>query len=252
MENKMTLHEKLNLIQTKLEAPKDMWAYNHKYKYRSAESILAALKPFLREFEVTLTTEMEIIIILHRVYVKCTVVLSDGKETISANGMAREEEVGNQGLNVAQITGSVTSYAKKYALGNLFAIDDVKDQDSNETTQQVQAAQQSITATVSKAKPKQAPQQVKQQTKIPSNEEEALLLLIQEVNGAQSSETLIDLWKNNEHYQKNYKFFEPVFDKIKDNKTFNEIYNADYLTISKYKAKVEFTCKRLREEKDKK
>jgi hypothetical protein len=248
MENKMTLHEKLNLIQTKLEAPKDMWAYNHKYKYRSAESILSALKPFLREFEVTLTTEMEIIIILHRVYVKCTVVLSDGKETISANGMAREEEVSNQGLNVAQITGSVTSYAKKYALGNLFAIDDVKDPDSNEPTQQVQAAQQSTTATVSQAKPKQ----VKKQAKLPSNEEEALLLLIQEVNGAQSSETLIDLWKNNEQYQKNYKFFEPVFDKIKDIKTFNAIYNADYLTNSKYKAKVEFTCKRIREEKNKK
>lgn len=250
MENKMTLHEKLNLIQTKLEAPKDMWAYNHKYKYRSAESILAALKPFLCEFGVTLTTEMEIIVILHRVYVKCTVVLSDGKETISANGMAREEEVSNQGLNVAQITGSVTSYAKKYALGNLFAIDDVKDPDSNEPTQQAQAAQKT-TAKVSQVKPKQASQPVKQQAKLPSNEEEALLLLIQEVNGAQSSETLIDLWKNNEQYQKNYKFFEPVFDKIKDIKTFNAIYNADYLTNSKYKAKVEFTCKRIREEKTK-
>ena len=242
----MTLHEKLNLIQTKLEAPKDMQCILG-YKYRSAESILSALKPFLREFGVTLTTEMEIIVILNRVYVKCTVILSDEKDSIRANGMAREADVKGK-LDVAQITGSATSYARKYALGNLFAIDDTKDADTTEYAQQVQAAQQSTTATVSQAKP----MQVKKQVKLPSNEEEALLLLIQEVNGAQSSETLIDLWKNNEQYQKNYKFFEPVFDKIKDIKTFNAIYNADYLTNSKYKAKVEFTCKRIREEKEKK
>lgn len=208
MENKMTLHEKLNLIQTKMEAPKDMWAYNHKYKYRSAESILAALKPFLREFGVTLTTEMEIIIILHRVYVKCTVVLSDGKETISANGMAREEEVSNQGLNVAQITGSVTSYAKKYALGNLFAIDDVKDADSNEPTQQVQAAQQSTTATVSQAKPKQAPKQVKQQA--PQGDEERLMLLLQDISHARSRETLTTIWVENKNMQSNPRFKDAI------------------------------------------
>lgn len=204
----MTLHEKLNLIQTKLEAPKDMWAYNHKYKYRSAESILSALKPFLREFEVTLTTEMEIIIILNRVYVKCTVVLSDGKETISANGMAREEEVSNQGLNVAQITGSVTSYAKKYALGNLFAIDDVKDPDSNEPTQQVQAAQQSTTATVSQAKPKQASKQVKQQA--PQGDEERLMLLLQDISHARSRKTLTTIWNENKDLQSNPRFSEAV------------------------------------------
>lgn len=208
METKMTLHKKLNLIQTKLEAPKDMWAYNHMYKYRSTESILAALKPFLREFEVTLTTEMEIIIILNRVYVKCTVVLSDGKETISANGMAREEEVSNQGLNVAQITGSVTSYAKKYALGNLFAIDDVKDQDSNEPTQQVQAAQQSTTATVSQAKPKQAPKQVKQQA--PQGDEERLMLLLQDISHARSRKTLTTIWNENKELQSNPRFSEAV------------------------------------------
>lgn len=212
MENKMTLHEKLNLIQTKLEAPKDMWAYNHKYKYRSAESILSALKPFLREFEVTLTTEMEIIIILHRVYVKCTVVLSDGKETISANGMAREEEVSNQGLNVAQITGSVTSYAKKYALGNLFAIDDVKDPDSNEPTQQVQAAQQSTTATVSQAKPKQAPKQAPKQVKqqAPQVDEERLMLLLQDISHARSRKTLTTIWNENKDLKSNPRFKEAV------------------------------------------
>lgn len=206
MENKMTLHEKLNLIQTKLEAPKDMQCILG-YKYRSAESILSALKPFLREFGVTLTTEMEIIVILNRVYVKCTVILSDEKDSIRANGMAREADVKGK-LDVAQITGSATSYAKKYALGNLFAIDDTKDADTTEYAQQVQAAQQSTTATVSQAKPKQAPKQVKQQA--PQVDEERLMLLLQDISHARSRKTLTTIWNENKDLQSNPRFSEAV------------------------------------------
>lgn len=200
MENKMTLHEKLNLIQTKLEAPKDMQCILG-YKYRSAESILSALKPFLREFGVTLTTEMEIIVILNRVYVKCTVILSDEKDSIRANGMAREADVKGK-LDVAQITGSATSYAKKYALGNLFAIDDTKDADTTEY------AQQSTTATVSQAKPKQAPKQVKQQA--PQVDEERLMLLLQDISHARSRKTLTTIWNENKDLQSNPRFSEAV------------------------------------------
>lgn len=200
MENKMTLHEKLNLIQTKLEAPKDMQCILG-YKYRSAESILSALKPFLREFGVTLTTEMEIIVILNRVYVKCTVILSDEKDSIRANGMAREADVKGK-LDVAQITGSATSYAKKYALGNLFAIDDTKDADTTEY------AQQSTTATVSQAKPKQAPKQVKQQA--PQVDEERLMLLLQDISHAKSRKTLTMIWNENKDLQSNPRFSEAV------------------------------------------
>lgn len=200
MENKMTLHEKLNLIQTKLEAPKDMQCILG-YKYRSAESILSALKPFLREFGVTLTTEMEITVILNRVYVKCTVILSDEKDSIRANGMAREADVKGK-LDVAQITGSATSYAKKYALGNLFAIDDTKDADTTEY------AQQSTTATVSQAKPKQAPKQVKQQT--PQVDEERLMLLLQDISHARSRKTLTTIWNENKDLQSNPRFSEAV------------------------------------------
>lgn len=200
MENKMTLHEKLNLIQTKLEAPKDMQCILG-YKYRSAESILSALKPFLREFGVTLTTEMEIIVILNRVYVKCTVILSDEKDSIRANGMAREADVKGK-LDVAQITGSATSYAKKYALGNLFAIDDTKDADTTEY------AQQSTTATVSQAKPKQAPKQVKQQA--PQVDEERLMLLLQDISHAKSRKTLTTIWNENKDLQSNPRFSEAV------------------------------------------
>lgn len=200
MENKMTLHEKLNLIQTKLEAPKDMQCILG-YKYRSAESILSALKPFLREFGVTLTTEMEIIVILNRVYVKCTVILSDEKDSIRANGMAREADVKGK-LDVAQITGSATSYAKKYALGNLFAIDDTKDADTTEY------AQQSTTATVSQAKPKQAPKPVKQQA--PQVDEERLMLLLQDISHARSRKTLTTIWNENKDLQSNPRFSEAV------------------------------------------
>lgn len=92
MENKMTLHEKLNLIQTKLEAPKDLYNKFGNYRYRSAESILAATKPFLREMGLTLVTESKISEHLNRIYVECTVTISDGKTSESASGMAREEE----------------------------------------------------------------------------------------------------------------------------------------------------------------
>lgn len=207
MENKMTLHEKLNLIQTKLEAPKDLYNKFGNYRYRSAESILAATKPFLREMGLTLVTESKINEHLNRVYVECTVTISDGKTSVSASGMAREEET-KKGMDGSQITGAAMSYAKKYALGNLFAIDDTKDADTTEYAQQVQAAQQSTTATVSQAKPKQAPKQVKQQA--PQVDEERLMLLLQDISHARSRKTLTTIWNENKDLQSNPRFSEAV------------------------------------------
>ena len=207
MENKMTLHEKLNLIQTKLEAPKDLYNKFGNYRYRSAESILAATKPFLREMGLTLVTESKISEHLNRIYVECTVTISDGKTSESASGMAREEET-KKGMDGSQITGAAMSYAKKYALGNLFAIDDTKDADTTEYAQQVQAAQQSTTATVSQAKPKQAPKQVKQQA--PQVDEERLMLLLQDISHARSRKTLTTIWNENKDLQSNPRFSEAV------------------------------------------
>lgn len=206
MENKMTLHEKLNLIQTKLEAPKDLYNKFGNYRYRSAESILAATKPFLREMGLTLVTESKISEHLNRIYVECTVTISDGKTSESASGMAREEET-KKGMDGSQITGAAMSYAKKYALGNLFAIDDTKDADTTEYAQQVQAAQQSTTATVSQAKPKQA-KQVKQQA--PQVDEERLMLLLQDISHARSRKTLTTIWNENKDLQSNPRFSEAV------------------------------------------
>lgn len=199
METKMTLHEKLNLIQTKLEAPKDLYNKFGNYRYRSAESILAATKPFLREMGLTLVTESKISEHLNRIYVECTVTISDGKTSESASGMAREEET-KKGMDGSQITGAAMSYAKKYALGNLFAIDDTKDTDTTECAQQVQAAQQSTTATVSQAKPKQAPQV----------DEERLMLLLQDISHARSRKTLTTIWNENKDLQSNPRFSEAV------------------------------------------
>ncbi len=207
MENKMTLHEKLNLIQTKLEAPKDLYNKFGNYRYRSAESILAATKPFLREMGLTLVTESKISEHLNRIYVECTVTISDGKTSESASGMAREEET-KKGMDGSQITGAAMSYAKKYALGNLFAIDDTKDADMTEYAQQVQAAQQSTTATVSQAKPKQAPKQAKQQA--PQVDEERLMLLLQDISHAGSRKTLTTIWNENKDLQSNPRFSEAV------------------------------------------
>ena len=207
METKMTLHEKLNLIQTKLEAPKDLYNKFGNYRYRSAESILAATKPFLREMGLTLVTESKISEHLNRIYVECTVTISDGKTSASASGMAREEET-KKGMDGSQITGAAMSYAKKYALGNLFAIDDTKDADTTEYAQQVQAAQQSTTATVSQAKPKQASKQVKQQA--PQGDEERLMLLLQDISHARSRKTLTTIWNENKDLQSNPRFSEAV------------------------------------------
>ncbi len=203
MENKMTLHEKLNLIQTKLEAPKDLYNKFGNYRYRSAESILAATKPFLREMGLTLVTESKISEHLNRIYVECTVTISDGKTSESASGMAREEEM-KKGMDGSQITGAAMSYAKKYALGNLFAIDDTKDADTTEYAQQVQAAQQSTTATVSQAKPKQVKQQA------PQVDEERLMLLLQDISHARSRKTLTTIWNENKDLQSNPRFSEAV------------------------------------------
>lgn len=207
----MTLHEKLNLIQTKLEAPKDLYNKFGNYRYRSAESILAATKPFLREMGLTLITESKISEHLNRIYVECTVTISDGKTSESASGMAREEET-KKGMDGSQITGAAMSYAKKYALCNLFAIDDTKDADTTEYAQQVQAAQQSTTATVSQAQPKQAPKQAPKQVKqqAPQGEDERIMLLLQDISHARSRKTLTTIWNENKDLQSNPRFSEAV------------------------------------------
>lgn len=131
----MKLHEKLLAIQTKLKAPKGQYNSFGKYSYRSAEDILEAVKPLNAEQGVLLTITDEIKEIGGRVYVVATATVSDGTDTLQVSAFAREPE-NKKGMDDSQITGATSSYARKYALNGLYAIDDNKDADTGEHKQQ--------------------------------------------------------------------------------------------------------------------
>ena len=133
----MSIYEKLLNIQTELKAPKSQRNNFGKYNYRSCEDILEAVKPLLKKEKCTLIINDEIerlearYYIKARYYVKATVDLIDIEtgEKISTNAYAREEE-SKKGMDGSQVTGASSSYARKYALNGLFAIDDTKDSDT--------------------------------------------------------------------------------------------------------------------------
>lgn len=127
-----TINERLIHIQGELKAPKSQENKFGGYKYRSCEDILEAVKPLLKKEKVTLTISDDIVEVGGRVYVKATATLSDGEDTISTSAFAREAET-KKGMDDSQITGSASSYARKYALNGLFAIDDTKDADATNT-----------------------------------------------------------------------------------------------------------------------
>lgn len=124
--------DKLVSIQNKLNAPKSQYNSFGKYKYRSCEDILEALKPLLKEHGLVVTLNDEIQVFGNRIYVKATATLSDGVKEISVSAYAREDEQ-KKGMDGSQVTGAASSYARKYALNGLFAIDDAKDADSTNT-----------------------------------------------------------------------------------------------------------------------
>lgn len=135
----LTLIQKLNVIQTKLKAPKNQWNEFGKYNYRNCEDILESVKPLLNETRTSLTLSDEMISVGNRNYVKATATLYDNESdaVIEVTANAREEET-KKGMDGSQITGSASSYARKYALNGLFAIDDTKDADSQNNEQRAQ------------------------------------------------------------------------------------------------------------------
>lgn len=135
----MKLHEKLLAIQTKLKAPKGQYNSFGKYSYRSAEDILEAVKPLNAEQGVLLTITDEIKEIGGRVYVVATATVSDGTDELKVSAYAREPE-NKKGMDESQITGATSSYARKYALNGLYAIDDNNDADTDEHKQQQENA----------------------------------------------------------------------------------------------------------------
>ena len=132
-ESTMNIQQKLQGIQSSLKAPKGQTNKFGGYRYRSAEDILTSVKPLLAEWACTLVITDEMVEVGGRVYVKSTAVIASTEDSsdssIHVNAYAREAET-KKGMDDAQITGSASSYARKYALNGLFAIDDTKDPDA--------------------------------------------------------------------------------------------------------------------------
>lgn len=126
---KKSVFDTLNHIQTTLNAPKGQYNAFGKYKYRSCEDILAAVKPLLKDTGATLTISDEIVAVASRIYIKATATLRVGDDVAQTTAYAREEET-KKGMDASQVTGAASSYARKYALNGLFCIDDTKDADS--------------------------------------------------------------------------------------------------------------------------
>lgn len=127
----MTIYEKLLNIQTELKVPKSQINDFGNYNYRSCEDILEAVKPFLKKEKCVLVINDEVQKIENRYYLKAVVTLIDVEngENIQASAFAREDETKKK-MDGSQITGASSSYARKYALNGLFAIDDTKDSDA--------------------------------------------------------------------------------------------------------------------------
>ena len=123
--------QKLINIQKDLKAPKGNYNSFGKYKYRSCEDILEAVKPLLAREGCTLKLSDEIVLIGERYYIKATATITDGDAVESVTAYARESEE-KRGMDDSQITGAASSYARKYALNGLFLIDDTKDADTDE------------------------------------------------------------------------------------------------------------------------
>lgn len=127
----MNIYEKLAIIQQELKAPKNQYNDFGNYSYRSCEDILEGLKPCLQKVKAVVTISDDLVLVGDRYYIKATATIFDceGEGSVSNTAYARETE-SRPKMDVSQITGSASSYARKYALNGLFCIDDVKDADS--------------------------------------------------------------------------------------------------------------------------
>ncbi len=140
----MTIYEKLTKVQEELKAPKNQYNSFGKYKYRSCEDILEALKPILAKYGLFLMIGDTMEHVGDRYYIKATCTISDGETHITNSAFAREEE-SKKGMDGAQVTGTSSSYARKYALNGLFLIDDTKDPDTDEYQSQTRSGNKQTT-----------------------------------------------------------------------------------------------------------
>ncbi len=182
-------------IQAKLKAPKGQFNSFGKYNYRSAEDILEAVKKVVNPMGFSITLTDDLIFAEGRWYIKSIAELTNGKETFSSIGLAREEET-KKGMDGSQITGAASSYARKYALNGLFAIDDTKDSD----------------ATNDHGKSQESKPQAKTGMPAPSNFDIEFKELIADVKGVIAIGELKGIW-------------EKLTDEAKTNKEIQQLFN---------------------------
>ena len=183
--------KELIIIQTRLNAPKNQRNKFGGFNYRSAEDILESLKPLLKETECFLNITDSIELVGDRYYIKATATITnkDGAK-VSSSAYAREE-LAKKGMDTSQITGSTSSYARKYALNGLFAIDDNKDADTDEFKKQ----------------------QDKPTKEVDSKEDVSLAL--QQIKEAQTLSDLTKVYNDWEAFQKNKRFLSSLTAKRK-------------------------------------
>jgi hypothetical protein len=138
------IYAALQAVQRELKAPKGQYNSFGKYKYRSCEDIVEAVKPLLNEQGLILTMSDEVVGVADRVYIKATCKVIDvaNGDVIETSALARES-LTKKGMDDSQITGTASSYARKYALNGLFAIDDTKDADTDQYKQQTNGSNSS-------------------------------------------------------------------------------------------------------------
>ena len=148
-----TLNDKLASVQTRFKSKKSRFNSFGKYNFRSAEDILEAIKPFLLELGVSVRINEEIISVDPLPMMQSTATISDGDNAINATSRVGVD-LNQKGMNVPQQFGSASSYAKKYALGNLFLIDDTADSDATNTHGKAPKAKNTLTSEKDPAYPK--------------------------------------------------------------------------------------------------
>ncbi|MDD6757197.1 MAG: ERF family protein [bacterium] len=133
----MNIREKLSKIQEELDVPKKQWNKFGEFWYRSCEDILEACKPVCQKYKTVLTLEDYVGDIAGKIYITAIATLHDleNDEVIENRASARESEI-KKGMDASQLTGTASSYARKYALNGLFCLDDVKDADTDEHNKQ--------------------------------------------------------------------------------------------------------------------
>ena len=139
----MTINEKLSKIQVEFKPKKSRFNSFGKYNFRSAEDILEATKPFLKELNVTVTVDEELVSFDPPV-MQVTAKISDGKDSINSKAVVGVD-LDQKGMQMPQRYGAASSYGKKYALGNLFLIDDTQDSDATNQHGKATAAKQKLT-----------------------------------------------------------------------------------------------------------